>query len=71
MNTKIQMHKRDYQRMNKAKPGTKIHCDTGVLWVTRAGDARDYILQSGDEMDVGKRGKVLVEAMREAEFHVV
>ena len=65
----IHLHRRDYQRINKVKPGSALFCDTGVLWVTQTGDRKDYILLPGDMMIVTKRGKVLVEAMRDADFH--
>lgn len=66
----IQMQRREFQRMNKVKPGSTLFCDSGVLWVTQSGDRRDYILFSGETMTVTKRGRVLVEAMRDANFHV-
>jgi hypothetical protein len=68
--TKIRMQRRDYQRMGSMKPGSTLVCDTGVLWVTQAGDYRDYVLLPGDVMRVTKRGKLLVEAMRDAYFHI-
>lgn len=66
----IHLHQRDYQRINKVKRGSTLFCDDGVLWVTQAGDRNDYILRPGDKMVVSSRGKVLVEAMREADFHI-
>ncbi len=66
----VHLQKRGYQRINKIRPGSKVFCDTGVLWVTQVNDRQDYILRSGDTMTVSKRGKVLVEAMREADFHI-
>jgi len=67
---KIRMQRHDYQRMNMAKPGSTLFCDTGILWVTQAGDRCDYVLYPGQAMKVSKRGKVLVEAMRDADFHI-
>lgn len=64
------MQRFDFQRMKIAKPGSTLFCDTGVLWVTQSNDYRDYILLPGDEMTVTNRGKVLVEAMRDADFHI-
>ncbi len=68
-NVKLHMDTRDYQRL-QMKKRNRICCDEGVLWVTRAGDYRDYILWPGDELRMSKRDKVLVEAMREADFHI-
>jgi len=66
----IHLGRRDYQRLNN-KPGSELFCDAGVLWVTQTGDRQDYILLPGDKMVVTSRGKVLVEAMREADFHLI
>ena len=68
--TKIRMPRRAYQRMDGIRPGSTFFCDTGVLWITQAGDRQDYVLMPGQKMTVTKRGKVLVEAMRDADFHV-
>jgi len=69
-NPTIHLHEHDCQHINKIKPGSELFCDEGVLWVTQTGDREDYILLPGDAMTVTKRGKVLVEAMREADFHI-
>ena len=69
--TKIRMARHAYQRMNGVKPGSTLFCDTGILWVTQSGDRRDYVLMPGQKMTVTKRGKVLVEAMRDADFFVL
>lgn len=68
--TKLHMRRRGFQRMDIARPGSTLFCDTGILWVTQSGDHRDYVLLPGDRMTVTKRGKVLVEAMRDTDFHV-
>ena len=72
MKTKInvRMQQRDFQRIDAARPGSILFCDNGVLWVTQSGDNRDYVLMPGQELAVSKRGKVLVEAMRDADFHI-
>jgi hypothetical protein len=66
----IHLRRRNYKRINKIKPGSELLCDNGVLWVTQTGDRKDYILLPGDTMTVTNRGIVLVEAMREADFHL-
>lgn len=68
-NSTIHLGQRDYRRIN-TKLGSELFCDVGVLWVTQTGDRKDYILLPGDKMIVSTRGKVLVEAMREADFHL-
>jgi len=69
--TKVRMPRRAFQRMDGIRPGSTLICDTGILWVTQAGDRQDYVLQPGQKMTVTKRGKVLVEAMRDADFYIV
>ena len=68
--TKIRIHQRDYQTMQMEKPGSTLFCDTGILWVTQSGDRRDYVLTPGQTMTVTRKGKVLVEAVHDADFHV-
>ena len=68
--TKIRMRRHDFQSIQEVRPGSTLFCDTGILWVTQAGDTRDYVLTTGQTMMVTKKGKVLVEAMRDADFHV-
>lgn len=68
---KIRMQRSDYQSMRTVKPGSTLFCDTGILWVTQAGDRQDYVLMPGQKMTVTKKGKVLIEAMRDADFHVL
>jgi hypothetical protein len=68
--TKIRMQRRDFQSVRTVKPGSTLFCETGILWVTQAGDRQDYVLLPGQKMTVTKRGKVLIEAMRDADFHV-
>jgi hypothetical protein len=69
--TKIRMHRRDFQSMQEVKPGATLFCDTGILWVTQAGDRQDYVLTPGQKMTVTKRGRVVIEAIRDADFHIM
>ena len=67
---KIRLQRRDLQRIDNVKLGSTLSCDTGVLWVTQTGDYRDYILLPGDTVIVTRRGKVLVQAMRDVAYYV-
>jgi hypothetical protein len=69
--TKIRMHRRDFQSMQEVKPGSTLFCETGILWVTQAGDRQDYVLTPGQKMTVTKRGRVVIEAIRDADFHIM
>ncbi|GFO54863.1 hypothetical protein GMSM_18700 [Geomonas sp. Red276] len=39
-----------------------VRCLEGALYVTRTGDPRDYCLGPGEQMEIGKRDHVVVEA---------
>jgi len=67
---KVRMRRREFQAVAGVKPGATVCCDKGVLWVTQPDDRRDYILLAGDQLVVTKRGKVLIEAMRDADLHL-
>ena len=41
---------------------TRIACLSGVVWLTRAGDPRDFILTHGDHLDV-ERGSTVITAL--------
>jgi hypothetical protein len=43
-----------------------LSCLTGCLWVTRAGDGRDYFLKEGKTMELDRDDAVVVEAWGEA-----
>jgi Protein of unknown function (DUF2917) len=42
--------------------GNLIACHSGVIWVTREGDPRDFILSPGDSVEVGS-GVTMVMAL--------
>jgi hypothetical protein len=66
----VHLQRRGIERLQRIKRGTRLVCDAGILWVTQAGDRRDYVLLPGDDLSLKARGKVLVEAMRDADFHL-
>ena len=51
--------------------GTTVVCERGVLWLTQTGDPMDHFLLPGQRYTLKKRGKVLVEAMREATVSII
>lgn len=67
---KVRMRRREFQRVDVSRPGAAVCCDKGVLWVTQSGDNRDYILLPGDKLVVRRRGRVFIEAMRDAHLHM-
>ncbi len=44
--------------------GTAVVCISGIVHVTQAGDARDYVLREGDSAQMGARGKVVMSCFR-------
>ncbi|MBJ6724593.1 DUF2917 domain-containing protein [Geomesophilobacter sediminis] len=46
--------------------GIRVRCLAGVLWLTQCGDERDYLLRPEEEFVVRRRGKVIIEAWRDA-----
>lgn len=69
--TKIRIGRHDFQTIDSVQPGTTLWCDSGVLWVTQPGDCKDYVLTPGQKMTVTKRGKLVIEAMRDGDFRVL
>jgi len=67
---RICLQRRDLWHTNHVIPGSSLSCDSGVLWVTQTGDLADYILLPGGTVTVIRRGNVLVQAMRDAAFHL-
>jgi hypothetical protein len=52
------------------RPGTVIFCKKGIVWVTQSNDVEDHILYPGEEFVSDRRGKVLIQAMREAAVRI-
>jgi len=51
-----------------APTGLRITCVSGDLWITQAGGANDTIVRRGTSFVTTTRGKVVVQAMRDATF---
>ena len=49
---------------------TRIECASGVLWVTREGDLRDFIVARGESLEV-ERGVTIALALEPATVRVV
>jgi hypothetical protein len=49
-------------------PGEPVEltCHEGLLWLTREGDSRDFVLRPGDRVQLGSPGHVVVQALRPA-----
>jgi hypothetical protein len=75
--TKIHLHssmattslpKRRTWHVEGDQRGETIRCLKGVVWVTQESDPQDYILEAGDTFRVTRRGAVVAQAMRDAQF---
>lgn len=64
------IYESEFQSMQVVKPGSTLFCNSGILWITQTGDRQDYVLMPGQKMTVSKRGKVVVEAVGDADFHL-
>jgi hypothetical protein len=54
----------------KPRRTTRIECMSGVLWITREGDLRDFIVARGESIEVD-RGLTIALALEPATVHVV
>lgn len=43
-----------------------INCTNGVLWITNSNDNRDHILITSDRFSPRRKGKMLIEALRDS-----
>jgi hypothetical protein len=50
----------------RAASGVIIRCDSGMVWITQEGRARDDFLSAGDSLCITSSGITLVEAMGNA-----
>jgi hypothetical protein len=55
------------QRLQDAR-GSLVLCLSGTLWLTQEGDARDIVLEAGDEARIERRGLTILSAMRDTRF---
>lgn len=67
---KMHLDSRELLALRQRRSGMTIECDQGVLWITCPQDFGDHILIPGDRYNTHGRGKVLVEALRDASFRL-
>lgn len=66
----MRLQRRELLSFRQGRPGVTIECEQGVLWVTCPGKYGDHFLIPGDRFETRGRGKVLVEALRDAYLRV-
>jgi hypothetical protein len=49
-----------------AKPGARVSCVGGSIWVTQTGDGADHVLGEGESFTVYLRGRVVIQALSDA-----
>lgn len=69
--TVLHLPQHDVYRVRDSEPTTEIICETGLLWVTSAGDPEDHLLKPGDSFIANKGGKVVIEAIRDSQLRLV
>jgi hypothetical protein len=67
----VSLHLRKGQLASLGADARVLRCRAGVVWVTREGDARDYVLRTGEELRLEKGGRVVVQAILDAEVRVL
>jgi hypothetical protein len=63
------LENRDATRLDSHRP-IKVQVVEGAAYVTREGDATDYILRAGDKLCFDERGTVVIQGFPCAEYQV-
>jgi hypothetical protein len=50
--------------------GARIECTRGRIWITEHALPLDVVLEPGESYNISRRGEVVVQALREADFSV-
>jgi hypothetical protein len=48
----------------------EIESRRGTLWVTAADDATDYVVREGRRVEASRPGRIVVQALSDADVHV-
>jgi hypothetical protein len=67
----INLHPHQVEKLEDVKPGMEVVCDTGIVWLTESNDLQDYALKPGHSVIIRKKGKILIEAVKEAGLHII
>jgi len=66
----VLLHKHDVLSVETAQPRMAIKCNHGILWVTYSGDYEDHFLVAGNRVVPPKKGKVVIEAIKDSSLNV-
>lgn len=56
--------------VENARSGGEVRCMGGTVWITQSGMAADVLLAAGESWRIDGRGKVVIEALGEAQVVV-
>lgn len=48
--------------------GVEVHCQRGCLWITQAGDRRDYVLGPNQRWSSAKGDRVAIQTLHDAQW---
>ncbi|MBK7453492.1 MAG: DUF2917 domain-containing protein [Anaerolineales bacterium] len=70
-NISIKLQQDQVENLKDVEAGMTIVCDEGVIWLTESNDLQDYALKPGHSVIIRKKGKVLIQAVDEANLHII
>ena len=70
-NISIKLQQDQVENLKDVEAGMTIVCDEGVIWLTESNDLQDYALKPGHSVIIRKKGKVLLQAVDEANLHII
>ena len=70
-NISMKLDPHQVENLKDVEPGMTIVCDEGLIWLTESNDLQDYALKPGHSVIIRKKGKVLIEAVDEANLHII
>lgn len=70
-NISMKLHQHQVENLKDVEPGMTVVCDKGIIWLTESNDLQDYALKPGHSVIIRKKGKVLIEAVDEANLHII
>jgi len=66
----IQMNALETLVPNTGKKALLIHCHHGMLWLTRTGNKKDFIVEAGGMLEVPGGGKIVIMALDKSLFSI-
>lgn len=70
-NMAINLQSHQVRKLEKVIPGMIVVCDKGIIWLTESNDRQDFALRPGHSVVIRRKSDVLIEAVNEAEFHII